>query len=105
MASKKNQPSLFATLQKTTESAAAVNGEFTRQLSLTALVDNPLNRFSMAEDEQFESTLASVERDGFLDDIIVINHRRRCHTCIKSFKSSSFFSFYNPSAYIFSSNA
>jgi len=70
MASKKN-PSIFATLQKTTESASAVNGEFTRQLPLTALLDNPMNRFSMAEDEEFLSTLASVEKDGFLEDIIV----------------------------------
>ena len=70
MASKKN-PSIFATLQKTTESASAVNGEFTRQLPLTSLLDNPMNRFSMAEDEEFQSTLASVEKDGFLEDIIV----------------------------------
>jgi hypothetical protein len=70
MASKKN-PSIFATLQKTTESASAVNGEFTRQLPLSALLDNPMNRFSMAEDEEFLSTLSSVEKDGFLEDIIV----------------------------------
>lgn len=70
MASKKN-PSIFATLQKTTESASAVNGEFTRQLPLSSLLDNPMNRFSMAEDEEFLSTLASVEKDGFLEDIIV----------------------------------
>ena len=70
MASKKN-PSIFATLQKTTESASAVNGEFTRQLPLASLLDNPMNRFSMAEDEEFQSTLASVEKDGFLEDIIV----------------------------------
>jgi len=70
MASKKN-PSIFATLQKTTESASAVNGEFTRQLPLASLLDNPMNRFSMAEDEEFLSTLSSVEKDGFLEDIIV----------------------------------
>lgn len=70
MASKKN-PSIFSTLQKTTENASAVNGEFTRQLPLTALVDNPMNRFSMAEDEEFLSTMASVEKDGFLEDIVV----------------------------------
>lgn len=70
MASKKN-PSIFSTLQKTTENASAVNGEFTRQLPLASLVDNPLNRFSMAEDEEFLSTMASVERDGFLEDIVV----------------------------------
>lgn len=70
MAGKKN-PSIFSTLQKTAETASAVNGEFTRQLPLTALTDNPMNRFSMAEDEEFRSTLASVEKDGFLEDIIV----------------------------------
>ena len=70
MASKKS-PSIFTTLQKTTETASAVNGEFTRQLPLTALVDNPMNRFSMAEDEEFLSTMASVEKDGFLEDIVV----------------------------------
>lgn len=70
MASKKN-PSIFATLQKTTESASAVNGEFTRQLPLSSLLENPMNRFSMAEDEEFLSTLSSVEKDGFLEDIIV----------------------------------
>ena len=71
MASKKKNPSIFETLQKTTESASAVNGEFTRQLPLASLLDNPMNRFSMAEDEEFLSTLASVEKDGFLEDIIV----------------------------------
>lgn len=30
-----------------------------------------MNRFSMAEDEQFTSTMASVEADGFLEDIVV----------------------------------
>ena len=52
MASKKS-PSIFGTLQKTTEAASAVNGEFVRQLRVSDLVDNPMNRFSMAEDEQF----------------------------------------------------
>jgi ParB/RepB/Spo0J family partition protein len=70
MANKKN-PSIFSTLQKTTANASAVNGEFTRQLPLDALVDNPLNRFSMAEDEQFLATMSSVEKDGFLEDIVV----------------------------------
>lgn len=70
MATKKN-PSIFSTLQKTAANASAVNGEFTRQLALDALVDNPLNRFSMAEDEEFLSTMHSVERDGFLEDIVV----------------------------------
>ena len=70
MAGKKS-PSIFSTLQKTTENAAAVNSEFVRQLPVSALTDNPLNRFSMEEDEQFRATLASVEKDGFLEDIIV----------------------------------
>ena len=67
----KKNPSIFSTLQKTTDNASAVNGEFTRQLPVDALEDNPLNRFSMAEDEQFASTMASVEADGFLEDIVV----------------------------------
>ena len=67
----KKNVSMFATLQKTAESASAVNGEFTRSLPLSALEDNPLNRFSMAEDEQFLSTVESVKQDGFLEDIIV----------------------------------
>lgn len=70
MATKKNV-SMFATLQKTADSASAVNGEFTRSIALTALESNPLNRFSMAEDEQFLSTVESVRKDGFLEDIIV----------------------------------
>ena len=70
MANSKN-PSIFSTLQKTAENAAAVNSEFVRQLSVDALDVNPLNRFSMAEDEEFLATLASVEKDGFLEDIIV----------------------------------
>lgn len=67
----KKNPSIFSTLQKTAENASAVNGELVRQLSVDALEDNPLNRFSMAEDEQFRSTMASVEKDGFLEDIVV----------------------------------
>lgn len=70
MASKKS-PSIFSTLQKTTENASAVNGEFARQLPIDALINNPMNRFSMAEDPEFLSTMSSVEKDGFLDDIIV----------------------------------
>ena len=61
----KKNPSIFSTLQKTTANASAVNGEFTRQLPVDALEDNPMNRFSMAEGEQFTSTMASVEADGF----------------------------------------
>ena len=70
MASRKN-PSIFSTLQKTAANASAVNGEFTRQLPLDALEDNPLNRFSMAEDEEFLSTMHSMERDGLLEDVVV----------------------------------
>ena len=51
MASKKS-PSIFGTLQKTADNAAAVNGEFVRQLRVDALEENPMNRFSMAEDAQ-----------------------------------------------------
>ena len=70
MATKKNV-SMFATLQKTADSASAVNGEFVRQLRVDALLPNPMNRFSMVEDEQFLSTVESVKKDGFLEDIIV----------------------------------
>lgn len=70
MAAKKN-PSIFSTLQKTTENASAANGELTRQLPVASLTDNPMNRFSMAEDEEFLSTLRSVEQDGFLEDVVV----------------------------------
>lgn len=67
----KKNPSIFSTLQKTAENASAVNSEVVRQLPLSALEDNPLNRFSMAEDEQFRSTMASMEKDGLLEDIVV----------------------------------
>lgn len=70
----KKSPSIFSTLQKTTENASAANGELTRQLPVDSLVDNPLNRFSMAEDEEFLSTMRSVEQDGFLEDIVVTPH-------------------------------
>ena len=73
MASKKS-PSISSTLQKTTENASGANGELTRQLPIDSLVDNPLNRFSMAEDEEFLSTMRSVEQDGFLEDIVVTPH-------------------------------
>ena len=63
--------SIFGTLQKTTETAGQVNSEFVRQLPVDQLTMNPLNRFSMKEDEAFEATLHSVEQDGFLEDIIV----------------------------------
>ena len=67
----KKTASIFSTLQKTAENASAINGELVRSLPVEALEDNPLNRFSMAEDEQFRATLASVEKDGFLEDIVV----------------------------------
>ena len=67
----KKNPSIFSTLQKTAENASSVNSEVVRQLPLDALEDNPMNRFSMAEDEQFQATLSSVEKDGFLEDIVV----------------------------------
>lgn len=69
--STKQSPSIFSTLQKTAEHASAANGELVRSLPVGALEENPMNRFSMAEDEQFQSTLTSLEQDGFLDDIIV----------------------------------
>ena len=78
MAGKKS-PSIFSTLQKTTENASAVNGELVRRLPVSALTDNPLNRFSMEEDEKFRATLASVEQDGILEDVIVTPRRDRGH--------------------------
>ena len=66
MASKKN-PSIFSTLQKTTANASAVNGEFTHQIPLDALEDNPLNRFSMAErceDGETKKEAVCVGEDG-----------------------------------------
>ena len=70
MASKKS-PSIFGTLQKTTEAASAVNGEFVRQLRVSDLEDNPMNRFSMAEDEQLLSTVERVKKNGYHEDINV----------------------------------
>jgi len=67
----RKNPSIFSTLQKTAENASAVNGELVRQLPVDALEDNPLNRFSMAEDEQFLSTMDSLKKDGFLEDVVV----------------------------------
>ena len=67
----KKTASIFSTLQKTAENAAAVNSELVRSLPVEALEDNPMNRFSMAEDEQYKATLSSVEKDGFLEDIVV----------------------------------
>ena len=67
----KKNPSIFSTLQKTAENASSVNSEVVRQLPLDALENNPLNRFSMAEDEKFRSTMSSMEKDGLLEDIVV----------------------------------
>ena len=67
----KKNPSIFSTLQKTAENASSVNSEVVRQLPLDALEDNPMNRFSMEEDEQFHSTMSSMEKDGLLEDIVV----------------------------------
>ena len=58
----KKNPSIFSTLQKTAENASSVNSEVVRQLPLDALEDNPMNRFSMEEDEQFHSTMSSMEK-------------------------------------------
>ena len=56
----KAKPSLFGALQKTTDAAAAVNSEFVRQIELDKLVDNPLNCFSMREDEAFVRSMLSL---------------------------------------------
>lgn len=88
MASKKN-PSIFSTLQKTTANASAVNGEFTHQIPLDALEDNPLNRFSMAEDEEFLSTMHSMEKDGLLEDIIVTRRTRKAVTASSAVTGAS----------------
>lgn len=71
MSKKKKNPTIFSTLQKTTQNASVVNGEMIHQLPVTLLEDNPMNCFSMEEDEEFQATVSSVEVDGFLDDIIV----------------------------------
>lgn len=67
----KSKPSLFGTLQKTTTISAEVNSEIIRQIQIDKLLDNPLNRFSMEEDEEFERSLKSIEKDGLWEDIIV----------------------------------
>ena len=64
--SRKNNPSIFATLQKTAEHASTANSELVSQLPVDALEDNPLNRFSMAEDEQFQTTLSSLKQFAIL---------------------------------------
>lgn len=67
----KAKPSLFSTLQQTTAISSEVNSELVRKIPVDKLLDNPLNRFSMKEDEEFERSLKSIEKDGLWEDIIV----------------------------------
>ena len=67
----KSKPSLFAALKETANSAASVNSELVRQIPVDKLVENPLNRFSMKEDEDFARSLHSIEQDGLFEDLIV----------------------------------
>ena len=67
----KAKPSLFSTLQQTSNISAEVNSELIRKIPVDKLLDNPLNRFSMKEDEEFERSLKSIEKDGLWEDIIV----------------------------------
>lgn len=67
----KPKTSLFSTLQKTTEVSSSVNSELVRQIPVEKLVDNPMNRFSMEEDEEFIRSMNSVKEDGFFEDLIV----------------------------------
>lgn len=67
----KTKPSLFSTLQQTTAISSEVNSELVRKIPVDKLLDNPLNRFSMKEDEEFERSLKSIEKDGLWEDIIV----------------------------------
>ncbi len=67
----KTKPSLFSTLQKTAVISSEVNGELIRKIPVDKLLDNPLNRFSMQEDEAFQRSLQSIEKDGLWEDIIV----------------------------------
>ena len=68
---KRPTPSLFGTLRETAEAASAVNGELVRQLRVADLEENPMNRFSMAEDDAYRATMQSIAQDGFYDDILV----------------------------------
>lgn len=65
------KPSLFDTLQRTADISSSVNSELIRQLPIDSLIENPLNCFSMQEDEAFLRALYSIKQDGFLEDIIV----------------------------------
>ena len=67
----KTKPSLFSTLQQTSSISSEVNSELVRKIPVDKLLDNPLNRFSMKEDEEFERSLKSIEKDGLWEDIIV----------------------------------
>lgn len=67
----KTKPSLFSTLQQTSTISTEVNSELVRKIPVDKLLDNPLNRFSMKEDEEFERSLKSIEKDGLWEDIIV----------------------------------
>lgn len=67
----KSKPSLIASLKQTVDSAASVNSELVRQIAVEKLMDNPLNHFSMKEDEDFERSLHSIEQDGIFEDLIV----------------------------------
>ena len=68
---KKSKTSLFAALKETANSAASVNSELVRQIPIDRLIENPLNRFSMKEDEDFMRSLHSIEQDGLFEDLIV----------------------------------
>lgn len=67
----KPKTSLFSTLQKTADISSSVNSELVRQIPVEKLLDNPLNCFSMKEDEEFIRSMNSVEQDGFFEDLIV----------------------------------
>lgn len=67
----KPKTSLFSTLQKTADVSSSVNSEIVRQLPLSKLLNNPLNQFSMDEDEDFIRSMHSIEEDGLFEDLIV----------------------------------
>lgn len=67
----KPKTSLFSTLQKTADISSSVNSELVRQIPVEKLLDNPLNCFSMKEDEEFVRSMNSIEQDGFFEDLIV----------------------------------
>ncbi len=67
----KSKPSLLNTLKEAERNLSVVNSEFIQQIPLSKLINNPLNQFSMEEDEAFERSLHSIEQDGFFEDLIV----------------------------------